>query len=93
MVLASGHERLPETNFNDETFAFGMQYHRVPQVLVQFGKCRPGFASNGYPQQRPLCGFQLGCLLNTVRKHKIEYQELNKFFTVRRIWHWLLIIR
>ncbi|MCB9052530.1 MAG: phenylalanine--tRNA ligase subunit beta [Lewinellaceae bacterium] len=85
-VLARlGLNSYQETAINDETFAFGMQYHRGQQVLVQFGKVSPRLCKQmDIRSSVYYADFNWDTLLKAVRKHKIEYQELSKFFTVRR---------
>ncbi|MCB9293069.1 MAG: phenylalanine--tRNA ligase subunit beta [Lewinellaceae bacterium] len=74
-----------ETAIQDETFAYGMQYHRGQQVLVQFGKVSPRLCKQ-MDIRSGVCyaDFNWETMLKAVRKHRIEYQELNKYPTVRR---------
>ncbi|MCB0563475.1 MAG: phenylalanine--tRNA ligase subunit beta [Phaeodactylibacter sp.] len=85
MLARLGISGYQETAINDETFAFGLQYHRGPQVLVQFGKVSPRLCKQmDIRSSVYYADFNWDALLKAVRKHKIEYQELNKFPTVRR---------
>lgn len=74
-----------EAAIQDETFAFGLQYTRGQQVLVQFGQVSPKLSKRMDIRGTVFyADFRWDALLKAVRKHKIEYQELNKFPTVRR---------
>ncbi|MCB0015782.1 MAG: hypothetical protein KDE34_27900, partial [Anaerolineales bacterium] len=85
MLARLGISGYQETAINDETFAYGLQYHRGPQVLVQFGKVSPRICKQmDIRSSVYYADFNWDVLLKAVRKHKIEYQELNKFPTVRR---------
>ncbi|MCB0596817.1 MAG: phenylalanine--tRNA ligase subunit beta [Lewinellaceae bacterium] len=85
LLARLGIGEFQESAISDETFAYGMQYHRGPQVLVRFGKVSPRLSKQmDIRSSVYFADFNWDALLKAVRKHKIEYQELNKFPTVRR---------
>jgi phenylalanyl-tRNA synthetase beta chain len=74
-----------ESEIKDEVFAYGMKYHRGPNTLVEFGKVNPKqVKAMDIKGEVFYADIYWGAILKAVRKHKIEYQELNKYPTVRR---------
>lgn len=74
-----------ETALKDETFAFGLEYHRGPQPLVRFGKVNTGLTKgmdirgNVY-----FADFFWGSIVKSRKKFKLSYEEVNKFPATRR---------
>ncbi len=74
-----------ETELSDEDFAYGMQYHRGPQILARFGKVNPKLAKAMDVRGAVFyADFQWDTLVKSRKKHKVSYEELNKYPTVRR---------
>nr|HQU59293.1 phenylalanine--tRNA ligase subunit beta [Saprospiraceae bacterium] len=74
-----------ESTIQEETFAFGIQYHRGAQILVQFGKVSPRISREmGLRGEVFYADFNWDALVKAAGKSKIEFQELNRFPTVRR---------
>ena len=74
-----------ESMLQNESFEFGLQYHRGPKVLVAFGKVAPKILQKmGIRNEAFFADFNWTALLKALAKHRIEHQELNKFPSVRR---------
>ncbi|NBC08793.1 MAG: phenylalanine--tRNA ligase subunit beta [Bacteroidetes bacterium] len=74
-----------ETAIKDEDFSFGMQYHRGPQILVRFGKVNSKLAKAMDIRGSVFyADFRWDALVKSRRKHKVAFEELNKYPTVRR---------
>ncbi len=79
---ASGFQ---QTAISDETFSYGMRYHRGPQVLVEFGEVsKPILKAMGIKRSVFYADFNWAALMKVVKKHKIGFVPLSKFPTVRR---------
>ncbi len=74
-----------ESAVRNGNFAFGTQYHRGAQVLVQFGKVAPRISREmGLRGDIYHADFNWDALLKAAAKSSIQFEELNKFPTVRR---------
>ena len=69
----------------NEVFAYGMQYHRGPIVLATFGRLSPRI-QRGMDIRNAVYYADLDwdALEQALKKHKIEFEELNRFPSVRR---------
>lgn len=80
-----GAANYQETALVDETFGYGIRYHRGDQVLADLGKVSPKMS-----KQMEIRGnvyyadLNWDNLLKVFAKHNISFTELNKFPTVRR---------
>lgn len=80
-----GLESYQESVMQDEVFSYGLRLHRGPQTLVDFGKVNPEVV-----KQMDIRGevfyadFRWDALMRAVAKHSIQYEELNKYPSVRR---------
>jgi phenylalanyl-tRNA synthetase beta chain len=74
-----------ESALQGEPFAFGLQYHRGGKPLVEFGKVAPKILQQmGIRNEAFFADFNWGALLKAAAKSRVEYQEVNKFPSVRR---------
>jgi len=74
-----------ESEIRDEVFAYGLKYHRGPKSLVEFGKVNPKLAkAMDIKGEVYYADVHWSAILKAIRKHKIEYQELNKYPSMRR---------
>ncbi|MCB9272597.1 MAG: phenylalanine--tRNA ligase subunit beta [Lewinellaceae bacterium] len=74
-----------ESAFHSDTFAFGMQFHRGPSVLAQFGKVAPRICKEmGLRGEVYYADFNWDALVKAAGKSSVRFEELNKFPTVRR---------
>lgn len=69
----------------DPRFVFGLRYHRGPKDMVTFGKVDPAVAKKmGCRDEVFFAVFEWSVLLESLKNHRISYQEVSKFPTVRR---------
>jgi len=74
-----------KTALESEVFSYGMKYHRGQQVLVEFGKVQPTILKKmDIRNEVFFADFSWDALLKALKKHKIQFAELNKFPTIRR---------
>ncbi len=74
-----------ETALNSEVFSYGMKYHRGQQLLVEFGKVQQNILKKmDIRNEVFFADFNWDALLKALKKHKIQFAELNKFPTIRR---------
>ncbi|MCG8327449.1 MAG: phenylalanine--tRNA ligase subunit beta [Chitinophagales bacterium] len=74
-----------ESVIKDEVFAYGVKYHRGPNTLVQFGKIQPKLAKAMAIRGGVFyADIHWDSIMKAIRKHKIEYKEVNKFPSMRR---------
>ncbi|MEL6635926.1 MAG: phenylalanine--tRNA ligase subunit beta [Bacteroidota bacterium] len=80
-----GLESYQVSPLQDEIWAYGMKYHRGEQILVQFGRVQGQVTKGmGIKQEVFYADFHWDAVLKALRKHKIDFVELNKYPTVRR---------
>ncbi len=74
-----------ESNSENEVFALGTKYHRGPSPLVEFGRVK-GSLSKALDIKNPVffADFNWDMILRSLKNHKIDFTELNKFPTSRR---------
>lgn len=74
-----------ESECRNDVFAYGMQYHRGPLVLATFGRLSPRI-QRGMDIRNAVYYADLDwdALEQALKKHKIEFEELNRFPSVRR---------
>lgn len=74
-----------EEEYKDALWSSGMQYRRGPMVLVTFGQVSHRIRK-GMDIRNPVyfADFEWDVLEQILKKHKIEFEELNRFPTVRR---------
>ncbi len=87
MVLSrlnlSGYQ---QSQLEDKTvWSYGMKYHRGPQMLVEFGQVQ-GEIIRGMDIKRPVfyADFNWDAILKALKKHRVDFYELNKYPSVRR---------
>ncbi|PHN08027.1 phenylalanine--tRNA ligase subunit beta [Flavilitoribacter nigricans] len=80
-----GLDRYQETDLQDETFQYGLRYHRGPQVIVEFGRLSGRLVKGmGIKQAVYYADFNWDTILKSLRKQDVSMQELNKYPRVRR---------
>ncbi len=80
-----GLEGYQESDAENGMLAFGAKFHRGPQTLVEFGKVSSKIAKGMDIKGSVFYAeFAWDTILKALRKHKIEFSELNKFPTMRR---------
>lgn len=80
-----GLDTYQETAISDDTYSFGLKYHRGQQTLVEFGKVKPKLIKK-MDIRTPVfyADFNWDALLKSRKKHKIIFEEINKFPSTRR---------
>ncbi|RMG84268.1 MAG: phenylalanine--tRNA ligase subunit beta [Bacteroidetes bacterium] len=74
-----------ESEYRDEVFQYGLKYHRGPQTLVIFGRVQPSIVKQmDIRNEVYYAEFEWDTILKAIRKSKTEFEEINKFPTVRR---------
>ena len=74
-----------ETAISSDTMTYGLRLHRGPQVLVEFGKVQTKLLKKmDIKQEVFYADFQWENILKALRKHRIQFQEINKYPSVRR---------
>ncbi len=69
----------------DAVFSYGLRYHRGPRELVTFGKVSPAVAKPmDVRGEVYYADFQWDLLLRAASRQTIQYEELNKYPSVRR---------
>lgn len=80
-----GYQGYQEKTIRDEVFAYGLQWHRGPQVLVEMGMVHHGVTkAMGIKQEVFYAVFNWSLLFEGLKKHRVQYSEISKFPTVRR---------
>jgi phenylalanyl-tRNA synthetase beta chain len=84
-------ERMGITGFqvtaleNDPVFLYGLRYHHGPKPLVEFGQVNKAILKKmDIRQPVYYADFKWEALVATLRKHRIEFEELTKYPSVRR---------
>ncbi|MFK7980807.1 MAG: phenylalanine--tRNA ligase subunit beta [Saprospiraceae bacterium] len=85
-VLARlGVKGFQEDNLKDDVFSMGYKYFRGQQIVAKFGKVQKKIAkAMGIKSEVYYADINFDALIKATKKHKIGYEELNKFPTVRR---------
>jgi phenylalanyl-tRNA synthetase beta chain len=66
-------------------FTYGVRYHRGPKVLVEFGQIQKSVCQKMDIKQTVFyADFHWDNLVAKLHKQKVEFEELNKYPTVRR---------
>ncbi|MEO1514619.1 MAG: phenylalanine--tRNA ligase subunit beta [Bacteroidota bacterium] len=74
-----------QTAVHDEQWAFGLRYHRGPQPLVTFGKLHPAILKKMEIRKDVYyADFQWDNILKARKKHKLNFQPLVKYPSMRR---------
>lgn len=80
-----GMKKYQVSALHDDTYLYGMKYHRGEQVLVQFGKVQTGILKKMDVKNEVFyADFNWNAILKSLKKHKIDFVELNKYPTSRR---------
>lgn len=85
IFVRMGVSGFQEEEYNDTVLSYGMQYRRGPMALATFGQLSHRI-QKGMDLRYPVlyADIEWEALEQTLKKHKIEFEELNKFPTVRR---------
>lgn len=85
LMARLGLKGFQESVSENDALSFGMKFHRGPQVLVELGRVK-GKLSKAMDIKNPVfyADFNWGMILKALKKHKIDFAELNKFPTIRR---------
>ncbi len=80
-----GYMRYQQSAVQNDTFAFGLKYHRGPKELVTFGMVKKSILRQ-MEVKKPVyyASFHWDNLLQGLKKHKVEFKELTKYPSVRR---------
>jgi phenylalanyl-tRNA synthetase beta chain len=74
-----------EANHQDETFAFGLKYHRGTQDLVIFGKVSPKLTkAMSIRDAVYYADFNWDNILKAIKKHKVTYEAVSVYPSTRR---------
>ncbi len=74
-----------QTNIADDTFAQGQKYHRGPSELVTFGSVHKGVSKKMDIRNEVFYArFNWDNILKALKKHKVIFNELSKYPSVRR---------
>lgn len=85
LLARMGLENYQQTATQNEVFSFAMRYHRGQQVLVEFGKVNAGLLKKfGIKGNVFFADFNWDAVLKSLKKHKITFEELNKFPSIKR---------
>jgi len=80
-----GFANYQESVIRSEVFTYGLQWHRGPQVLAELGLVQPAVSkAMGIKQEVFYAVFNWSNLFKGLKKHRVQYQEINKFPAVRR---------
>jgi len=85
-VLARlGVKGFQEDTLKDEVFSMGYKYFRGQQLVAKFGKVQKKIVkAMGIKNDVYYADINFDALIKATKKHKIGYEALNKFPTVRR---------
>jgi phenylalanyl-tRNA synthetase beta chain len=86
VLLRLGLQGYQETAIQgEEEFAYGIQYHRGPQILARLGKVNPQLVKAMDIRGSVFyADFYWDALVKSRRKYKVSYEELNKYPSMRR---------
>ncbi|MEM6963267.1 MAG: phenylalanine--tRNA ligase subunit beta, partial [Bacteroidota bacterium] len=80
-----GIQRFQTTAIKDDIFTYGLKYHRGASDLVSFGKIQSKLLKKmDIKQEVFYADFNWNAITKALRKHKISYQEITKFPSIRR---------
>ncbi len=80
-----GVKGFQEDSLKDDIFVTGYKYFRGQQVVAKFGKVQKKVVkAMGIKSDVYYADINFDALIKATKKHKIGYEELNKFPTVRR---------
>ncbi len=80
-----GLQKYQVSEVENPIFNFGLKYHRGQQNLVEFGKVSGAIAKKvGVKNAVFYADFNWDAILKAIKKHKIRFEPLNKFPTMRR---------
>ena len=80
-----GVSSFQQTAVKNDVFAYGLKYHRGTSELVSFGKVQGKILKKmDIKQEVFYADFNWASILKALRKHKIEFEELTKFPSIRR---------
>ena len=69
----------------EAAFDYGLKFHRGPQSLVNFGRLNKKMCGDfGIKNEVFAADFNWDAILKSLKKHQINFKELNKYPTVRR---------
>lgn len=80
-----GLGRFQQSAIQDDLFAYGLKYHRGPKDLVSFGMVQKSILRK-MDIKKPVfyAEFQWDNIVQSLKKHKVEFKELTKYPSVRR---------
>ncbi len=80
-----GIGKFQKSAIQDDLFTFGLKYHRGPKELVSFGMVQKGILRK-MDIKKPVfyAEFQWDNIVQSLKKHKVEFRELIKYPSVRR---------
>ncbi len=80
-----GLDGYQETSFQDDTFLYGMRYHRGPRILAEFGQVS-GKLTRALDIRGAVYFADLhwGPLVQATGKHSVQYAEVSKYPGTRR---------
>ncbi|MEM9918583.1 MAG: phenylalanine--tRNA ligase subunit beta [Bacteroidota bacterium] len=85
VLLRLGIGSFQQKMTQDDVWAYGLQYHRGPQVLVTFGKVQPGVLQKmGIKKAVYYADFHWGTILKALKKSKVKFTPLVKYPSIRR---------
>ena len=85
LLAKMGLTTYQESAITDDIFAFGMRYHRGQQELVELGKVQSQILQKiGIKGNVFYADFNWDAVLKSLKKHKITFEELNKFPSIKR---------
>jgi len=80
-----GLTNLQQTALKDGIFTYGMRYHRGEQTIVEFGKVKSAILKKiGIKKAVYYADFNWDAVMKALKKHKIGFEALTKYPTVRR---------
>ncbi len=80
-----GLDSYQHTAFSSEVWSYGLRYHRGEQVLVEFGKLQQHISRQmDIRREVYYAEFNWAAVLKALARHKINFEALNKYPSVRR---------
>lgn len=80
-----GVARFQQSAIQDDLFAYGLKYHRGPKELVSFGMVQKGILRKMDIKKTVFYAeFQWDNIVQSLKKHKVQFKELTKYPSVRR---------
>lgn len=85
LLTRAGLDSYQQTALHDETFSFGLRYHRGQQVLVEFGKVDPRLVKKMDIRGGVFyADFNWEAIMKAARRQNITFEAINKFPSTRR---------